>query len=103
MELRDLLGNLLSRVGNKKILCAIPNEDQHLIRDRAYLRDWSLPTDNKEMDKGRRRIAWEGIENLQKSLLSLEFRVSNALDRLEIGEAVQLVVDTLKMVRDLAS
>lgn len=101
MELRGLLGNLLSRVGSKKILSAIPSTERHLVRDPNYLRDWTPAPDDKAMEFGRRREAYKAIGELREALLALEGRVTNALDRLEIGQALQEVVDVLKMVRGL--
>lgn len=101
MELRGLLGNLLSRVGSKKILSAIPSTERHLVRDPNYLRDWTPAPDDKAMEFGRRREAYKAIGELREALLALEGRVTTALDRLEIGQALQEVVDVLKMVRGL--
>lgn len=99
MELSGVLGNLLLRVGSKKILNAIPNAERHFVRDSAYLRDWTPPPDDKEMKIGRRREAWAAIGAVRDALVTLESRVTGALDKLEIGEAVQEVVEILKLVR----
>jgi len=97
LELRGLLGNLLSRVGSKRILNAIPLADWPLLRDPAYLQEWKPPPDDREMKIGRRREAWNAIEELKDALMVLEGRVGDAMERLEIGEAVQEVVGVLKM------
>ena len=95
-ELRSLVGNLYSRMLGGKIARRIPEVLRSVPLDPEIL--LRAPNTNG-LDSPDEKFA--SLNELKDGLATLEARVTQALDALEVGEALQMVVDVLKSVCDI--